>query len=67
MKQIGVVIDYNGKYGAIKNQNNNVVDFSKKDISFNETLNVNDIVEYREEDKKVLKIARNIKKINTQI
>ena len=60
MKSIGIINRYNGKYGTIK-VDNTLIDFEKKDISFNQDLKVNDIVEFRIEDRfPNIKLARNI-------
>lgn len=60
MKNLGIINFYNGKYGTIK-MDNVILDFENKDISFNQKLNVGDIVEFRIEEKfPNIKIARNI-------
>ena len=64
MKHIGKINFYNGKYGTIVTETE-VVDFSKKDISFNQEISVGDTVEFRLENKfPDIKIARNINKIS---
>lgn len=61
MKKIGVVIKYNGNYGIIRDLDNKIIDFSKKDL-FTKDIEVGNIVEFREEIKDLdLRIARNIK------
>ena len=61
MKLIGKISDYNGKYGTIITQDNEFVDFDFKDISFNQNVNVGDVVEFRLEVRfPNIKIARNI-------
>ncbi len=61
MKTKGVINEFNGRYGTI-NMNNEIVDFSAKDISNNEKVQVGDLVEFRLEVKfPNIKIARNIK------
>lgn len=69
MKLIGKINKYNGKYGTIITQDNEFIDFDFKDISFNQNVNVGDIVEFRLEVKfPNIKIARNISVISdTQI
>ena len=69
MKLIGKINKYNGKYGTIITQDNEFIDFDFKDISFNQNVNVGDIVEFRLEVKfPKIKIARNISVISdTQI
>ena len=68
MKKIGKITKYNNEYGEITTANE-IVDFSKKDISNEEsneeTINIYDIVEFRLESKfPNIYIARNIKKID---
>lgn len=64
MKCIGKIKCYNGKYGTIVTQND-IIDFSKKDISLNQKISVGDMVEFRLENKfHNIKIARNVNKIN---
>lgn len=61
MKKIGKIDSYNGKYGTIVTDNNEIIDFDFKDISFKQKLNVGDIVEFRLETKfPNIKLARNI-------
>jgi len=61
MKKIGVVIEYNGNYGIIKDSDNKIIDFSHKDL-FTKNIVIGSIVEFREEIKDLdLRIARNIK------
>lgn len=61
MKLIGKINEYNGKYGTIITQADEFVDFDFKDISFNQNVNVGDIVEFRLEVRfPNIKIARNI-------
>lgn len=69
MKLTGKIKKYNGKYGTIITQDNEFVDFDFKDISFNQNVNVGDIVEFRLEEKfPNIKIARNINVIfDTQV
>ena len=69
MKVIGKINEYNGKYGTIMTQDNEFIDFDFEDISFNQNVNVGDIVEFRLEVKfPNIKIARNINVISdTQI
>lgn len=68
MKLIGKVNEYNGKYGTIITNNNDVVDFSNKDISFNQRIDIGDEVEFRLEIKVPdIKIARNVNVINKNI
>ena len=69
MKLIGKINKYNGKYGTIITQDNEFIDFDFKDISFNQNVNVGDIVEFRLEVKfPNIKIVRNISVISdTQI
>lgn len=65
MKLLGKITKYNGKFGTIKLANNEEIDFEYKDISFNQNININDIVEFRLEIKfPNIKIARNINVIN---
>lgn len=60
MKLKGKVEEYNGKFGMIVTQDG-VVDFDVDDISFNQNINVGDIVEFRLETRiPNIKIARNI-------
>ena len=60
----GIVKEYNNDFGIIQTDDN-IVDFDKKDLSFDETIKVGDLVEFREEIKApFLSIARNIIKIN---
>ena len=60
------VTKYNDEYGEITTTNE-VVDFSKKDISNNEVINLYDLVEFRLETKfPNIKIARNITKYKTK-
>lgn len=60
MKLKGKVEEYNGKFGTIVTQDG-VVDFDVDDISFNQDINVGDIVEFRLETRiHNIKIARNI-------
>lgn len=64
MKQIGKIRNFNGRYGFIETENS-IVDFSHKDISFNEKIKEGSIVEFRVEEKsKCLKLARNIHKLD---
>lgn len=64
MKSIGIIKDYNGKYGIIVTEND-LIDFSSKDISFNQKLHIGDIVEFRIEERfPNIKLARNIKSID---
>lgn len=60
---VGIVKEYNGKFGYIQT-NSDMVDFNKKDISNNEELKVGDKVLFRLEQRypNVL-IAKNICKI----
>lgn len=61
MKLIGKINTYNGKYGTILTQDNELIDFDFKDISFNQNINISDVVEFRLEVKlSNIKIARNI-------
>lgn len=63
MKLIGIVEEYNGKYGLIR-VNNELIDFDSKDISFNQNIRVKDTVEFRLEIRfPDIKLARNINKI----
>ncbi len=63
MKIIGIIESYNGKYGEIKSELG-IIDFEKKDISFNQIINEKDVVEFRVEEKTSnIKIARNISPI----
>lgn len=67
MKLLGKITKYNGKFGTIKLANNEEIDFEYKDISFNQNININDIVEFRLEIKfPNIKIARNINVIHQQ-
>lgn len=60
MKIVGVVKNYNGNYGEIKSELG-IIDFEKKDISHNQEIKENDIVEFRLEEKVGnIKLARNI-------
>ena len=61
MKLLGKITKYNGKFGTIKLANNEEIDFEYKDISFNQNININDIVEFRLPN---IKIARNINVIH---
>ena len=64
MIKIGIVKKYNGKYGIIE-ANQKIVDFSKNDISNNQEINVNDIVEFRIEERfPNILLARNIRVLN---
>lgn len=64
MKLIGIVEEYNGKYGLIR-VNNELIDFDSKDISYNQNIRVKDTVEFRLEIRfPDIKLARNINKIN---
>ena len=64
MIKIGVVRKYNDKYGIIESEQK-IIDFSKKDISNNEIIKVNDLVEFRLEEKfPNILFARNIRVIN---
>ena len=64
MIKIGIVRKYNDKYGIIESEQK-IIDFSKKDISNNEIIKVNDLVEFRLEEKfPNLLFARNIRVIN---
>ncbi|MBQ9318686.1 MAG: hypothetical protein IJR82_03565 [Bacilli bacterium] len=68
MKLIGKITTYNGKYGTIITQDNELIDFDFKDISFNQNINEGDIVEFRLEIKfPNIKIARNINVISDTI
>lgn len=61
MKLIGKINKYNGKYGEIITKDNDIVDFNFEDFSFNQNINIGDIVEFRLEMKfPNIKIARNI-------
>ena len=61
MKLIGKINKYNGKYGEIITKDNDIVDFNCEDFSFNQNINIGDIVEFRLEMKfPNIKIARNI-------
>jgi len=63
MKLKGKISTYNGEYGTIITSSRGIIDFEKKDISLNQTLNVGDIVEFRVENRfPNIKIARNITK-----
>ena len=63
MKLIGIVEEYNGKYGLIR-VNNELIDFDSKDISFNQNIRVKDTVEFKLEIRfPDIKLARNINKI----
>ncbi len=63
MKKTGQIITYNGKYGTIISENK-VIDFCKKDISFNQNLTVGDVVEFRIEYKENnILIAKNVNKM----
>ena len=65
MKLLGRITKYNGKFGTIKLENNEEIEFEYKDISFNQKININDIVEFRLEIKfPNIKIARNINVIH---
>ena len=60
MKVIGVVKNYNGSYGEIKSELG-IIEFDKKDISSNQELKIEDVVEFRVEEKTGnIKLARNI-------
>lgn len=60
MKVIGVVKNYNGSYGEIKSELG-IIEFDKKDISSNQELKIEDMVEFRVEEKTGnIKLARNI-------
>lgn len=68
MKLIGKITTYNGKYGTITTQDNEVIDFDFKDISFNQNINEGDTVEFRLEVQfSDIKIARNINVISDTI
>ncbi len=63
MKLIGIVEEYNGKYGLIR-VNNELIDFDSKDISYNQNIRVKDTVEFRLEIRfPDIKLARNINKV----
>ena len=65
MKLIGKIKTYNGKYGTIVTEINEIIDFDFKDVSFKQIINIGDIVEFRLETKfPNIKIARNIKIIS---
>ncbi len=67
MKLIGKIDTYNGRYGTIVTQDNQVVDFDYKDISFDQNINIGDIVEFRLEVKSFhVKIARNINLLSNE-
>lgn len=61
MKLIGKVTKYNGKFGTIVTKDDDIVDFDIDDISFNQDIKVDDVVEFRLETRiPDIKIARNI-------
>ena len=63
MKYIGKILEYNGKYGTIATEND-IIEFAKKNISFNQEILVEDIVEFRLEHRfPNIKIAKNINKL----
>ena len=63
----GKVKKYNGKYGLIESENE-IIDFSSKDISLGQELKEEDIVEFRIEEKfPNIKIARNINILNNYL
>lgn len=67
MIAIGIVDSYNGEYGTIK-IDQEIIDFEKKDISFNQEIKVGDIVEFRIEERfPNIKLARNINVIDLTI
>lgn len=64
MKAIGVVHFYNGEYGVILKEKE-MIDFSSKDISFQQELHEGDFVTFRVEERfPAIKLARNITRIN---
>ena len=64
MKLIGIVKNYNGKYGTIVTQDKEKIDFINKDVSFEQEINERDLVEFRIENKTGgLKLARNVNKL----
>lgn len=61
MKKLGIVTNYNGRYGLITTEEE-IVDFDTLDLSFNEEISIGDLVEFRMETKLPnLKLARNIR------
>ena len=65
MKLIGKVTKYNGKFGTIVTQDDDIVDFDFDDISFNQNINIDDVVEFRLETRiPNIKIARNIRLVS---
>ena len=64
MIKVGIVKKYNDKYGFIES-GHKIVDFSKNDISTNKKIKINDLVEFRLEEKfPNILFARNIRVIN---
>lgn len=60
MKKLGIITNYNGRYGLIKTESE-IVDFAIEDLSFNEDVSIGDLVEFRMETKLPnLNLARNI-------
>lgn len=60
MKKIGIVTKYDGKFGLIKNEEQ-IIEFLRKDISFDQEIFVGDVVEFRLEEKSDdLKLARHV-------
>lgn len=67
MKKIGLVVNYDGKFGIIRSEEYDI-EFIKKDISFKQDISVGDLVEFRVEEKLPnLKLARNIQVIKKNI
>lgn len=65
MKLVGIISNYNGNYGTIITEKKVIVDFEAKDISFNRKININDVVEFRLEERfPDIKIARNVNVIS---
>ena len=65
MKLIGKIKEYNGEFGTIITKDSELIDFDLKDISFNQKISINDLVEFRLEIKfPNIKIARNINLIS---
>ncbi len=64
MKTIGVVHFYNGEYGVILREKEEI-DFSIEDISFQQEIHEGDLVVFRVEERfPAIKLARNIIRID---
>lgn len=62
MRKVGKVVSYDGRFGTIADEQKNLLDFERKNISLDEVVKSGDAVEYRKEMRpEGVLLARNVK------